>query len=189
MILASGVWISGHTLADTADELLGFFGKYDTSQEGTDTRNNVDPGDSLARDLFYHVVTIDSAFFMFSSIMFLAYIFAFTLFNFGQEPEYCDVEDVNEGIYGNIAQEMEDMHNQTLDYCLTTVTEWFKTIDLDSNGVVDRCEDAKFLRYLGNTQEYSLQYSDITGLTAAKDMCYHVIPDAYNQMEHKDFME
>jgi hypothetical protein len=32
-------------------------------------------------------------------------------------------------------------------------------MDIDGNNYVDRCEDAKFLKGIGNTEEYALTYS------------------------------
>ena len=60
------------------------------------------------------------------------------------------------------------------------VVKWFKVVDLDHNGVVDRCENAKFLFYLGNTREYSLNYAGMVSLQDAKQLCYEAVLDAFD---------
>ena len=49
MTVSCGVWISGHVIGDTADEILGWFGKYNTQREGYDTQTLVPdaPGSSI----------------------------------------------------------------------------------------------------------------------------------------------
>merc|ERR1719502_1066137 len=60
-VIGIGAWISGLSLGDSADKLLGFFDNYDskTKTEGTDSNGNADPdGTAIQYDLTFHFVTL-----------------------------------------------------------------------------------------------------------------------------------
>ncbi len=47
----------------------------------------------------------------------------------------------------------------SLETCKQFLPQLFNLIDLNGNGLLDRCEDANLLNILGNTEEYSKKYS------------------------------
>jgi len=59
-------------------------------------------------------------------------------------------------------------------------------MDLDGNNYIERCEDAKFLKGIGNTDEYSLTYSSARTLPQAMDICNYLVIDAFDQQEKAD---
>jgi len=46
--------------------------------------------------------------------------------------------------------------------------------------MIDRCEDAKFLFAIGNTEEYSLNYGGYGTLPELQGYCATVVPDAFD---------
>ena len=64
-------------------------------------------------------------------------------------------------------------------------------MDLDGNKYVDRCENAKFLKGIGNTDEYALNYSSSQSLPQAQEWCKYAVIDAFDTVEYekdKDFL-
>merc|ERR1712046_114991 len=79
-VIGIGAWISGLSLGDSAEELLGFFDNYaaKTKTEGTDKNGNVDPdGTAIQYDLGFHFVTLLFSYLTISAIAIGGYIFGF----------------------------------------------------------------------------------------------------------------
>lgn len=63
----------------------------------------------------------------------------------------------------------------------------FNKMDLNGDHYVDRCEHAKFLRGIGNTDEYAKNYSSAGSLQQAKEWCKYLVIDAFDTVsEEKD---
>merc|ERR1711998_89628 len=79
-VIGIGAWISGLSLGDSAQELLGFFDNYasKTKTEGTDSNGNADPdGTAIQYDLTFHFVTLLFSYLTISAIAIGGYIFGF----------------------------------------------------------------------------------------------------------------
>merc|ERR1712100_132884 len=79
-VIGIGAWISGLSLGDSAEELLGFFDNYSskTKTEGTDSNGNADPdGTAIQYDLGFHFVTLLFSYLTISAIAIGGYVFGF----------------------------------------------------------------------------------------------------------------
>ena len=57
--------------------------------------------------------------------------------------------------------------------CKLAVKQIFRIADLDKDGHINRCENAKFLYGLGNSQKYALNYNEERSLALLyKQICY-----------------
>lgn len=65
--------------------------------------------------------------------------------------------------------------------CQNAITNSFNTIDLNKDGVVSMCEDAKFLVGIGNTVDYAKTYPGSYSLSDVKGMCDWIVPDGFDQ--------
>ena len=192
MILALGVWISGWTIADTADELLGWFDKYDdhTDNEGTEKRSPFSrdaDGTGILYDLIFHSVTAVYSLFVLSSIMVGGYVFAFVFASFGGPLNNCDLSEANAATYSNNGTLFVDgiipnLNQGTLQECKDNMKLLFKAIDVSGDGYVDQCEDAKFLKASGASDDYALTYPGSASLYELQSYCYMIVPDAYEEM-------
>jgi hypothetical protein len=192
MILALGVWISGWTIADTADELLGWFDKYDdsTDDEGTQKQSPFTrdaAGTSILFDLIFHSVTAVYSLFVLSSIMVGGYVFAFIFASFGGPLNNCDLSDVDAATYSKDGVSFVDgiipnLNQGTLQQCKDNMKLMFKAIDVNNDGYVNQCEDAKFLKAAGAPDDYALMYPGSASLYELQSYCYMIVPDAYEEM-------
>lgn len=192
MILAFGTWISAYTLGQSADELIGFFDKYsdDTSKEGSDKEDpsDVDPdGTSIGYDLLYHSITAGYAYVVLSTIMLGGYWFVNTFSPYTIYLPNCDLDSVSASTYANAKDTVPKLRDMTYAECQTAVTSMFNTIDLDNNGVVSQCEDAKFLLGIGNSKEYATSYPGTYSLANVKAMCEWIVPDGFDQKPVQSF--
>lgn len=63
----------------------------------------------------------------------------------------------------------------------------FNKMDLNGDKYIDRCENAKFLHGIGNTEDYAKNYSSAQSLPQAQEWCKYVIIDAFDTVsEEKD---
>jgi hypothetical protein len=192
MILALGVWISGWTIADTADELLGWFDKYDdsTDDEGTQKQSPFArdaTGTSILFDLIFHSVTAVYSLFVLSSIMVGGYIFAFVFASFGGPLGNCDLSSADAADYSKdgvlfVDGLLPNLNQGTLQECKDNMKLMFKALDVSGDGYIDRCEDAKFLKASGASDDYALNYPGSASLYELQNMCYMIVPDAYEEM-------
>lgn len=185
-----GVWIAGHTLGDTVQELVDWFDHYqdDTKSEGdqkTDPSIVDEDGTSIAKDLMYHSITAVYSWVLFTVIMAGGYYMVYTFGHF-YPLSNCPVTDFESSTYTNLKSQIEGLSQGTYQECLTSMEGIFNAIDLDNNGYVDRCEDAKFLMAIGNTEEYALNFTGTTNLPYLQGYCKHMVVDAFDQMEMGD---
>ena len=59
-------------------------------------------------------------------------------------------------------------------------------MDIDGNNYVDRCEDAKFLKGIGNTEEYALTYATSRSLPQVLELCDYLVIDAFDEPKEED---
>ena len=55
--------------------------------------------------------------------------------------------------------------------CKAVIDQIFAIEDIDKNGLVTRCEDAKFQFAMGSTKEYALAFSSQYTLGAFQNIC------------------
>ena len=79
--------------------------------------------------------------------------------------EYCKVRDADSAQYANVANLAKQMTNR--ETCLQYIQEIFKIMDLDSNGNISRCEDAKLQYASGSKASYALKFSSPYSKAAA----------------------
>lgn len=158
-ILALGVWISAWTMGDTADELLNWFNEYQdkTDNEGTTKTNNTPDLDGTAfeKDLLYHSLTTAYSYIVLTAIMVGGYVFTFNFYTFFPVASDCAITDASASTYEPIKTGIPLIFEGTYAECKANMKVWFDIIDINKDQFVDRCEDAKFLYGVGNTEEYS----------------------------------
>lgn len=64
--------------------------------------------------------------------------------------------------------------------------EWFGELDQNKDGFIDRCEDATFLRGVGNTIEYSLNYAGEASLADVQGVCKMYVLTAFDDIAEMD---
>lgn len=201
MIVAMAVWISGWTIAETANPLLTWFDKYSTStdQEGDMKKSPFTrdaDGTSIIFDLLYQSITAAYAPMVLSVIMMGGYFFAaFVVFmyGFGDPLENCDLSNVNSSDYSSNGELFVDgiipnLNQGTLKECQANMKLLFKAIDVKNDGFIDKCDDAKFLKASGASDEYALTFGGTGSLYELTQYCYAIVPGA--DMEKPDeFMD
>lgn len=183
MVLAFATWVAGHSLSDNADELLNWFDHYadDTKTEGDDKTTSVvdEDGTSILYDLVYHSTTLVYAYTVFTTIIMGGYWFAMNYMKF-KPVENCDLGSVDNSKYSNIVSDFEGLTQSTYTECMAVMKTTSNTIDLNNDGFIDRCENAKFLKAIGNSEEYSLNYSSSGSLLGLQEYCKVVVIDAFD---------
>lgn len=181
MILAFGTWTTAWAIGQTVDNTVGWFDDWmdatTSKTEGTDKRNGrVDPaGTSVQFDYLYHSISSFYAWFTDITIMVGAWLFAYYFMSSGMGPlRGCDLAEVDESYYTDVRTLIASQTD--LETCKKSVYKIFKLADLDKSGMVDRCENAKFIYGLGNTQEYALNYNMIITLPYLYSYCTHTFP-------------
>jgi hypothetical protein len=164
IVLAVVTWIVGCSLADSMDELINFYNKYDdkTDERKIDNDSNVydEYGVATWRDLIYHTVTIIGADVVFGTMMVGAHWFyAYSGFADFKPAANCDLDDIDASRYSGLVSQIEGLTQGTYQECLDVIANVAKQVDVNGNNYIERCEDAKFLKAIGNTDEYSLNYS------------------------------
>merc|ERR1719440_2000892 len=89
-VIGIGAWISGLSLGDSAQELLGFFDNYakKTHSEAVDKDGDADPdGTAIQYDLGFHFVTLLFSYMTISAIAIGAYVFGFVYLGQGDAAE------------------------------------------------------------------------------------------------------
>lgn len=93
--------------------------------------------------------------------------------------ENCDLNDVDASRYDGLVSQIEKLSLGSYDECMNVIATVAKQMDLDGNNYVDRCEDAKFLKGIGNTAEYASTYASSRSLPEVQRLCHWVIIDAF----------
>lgn len=93
------------------------------------------------------------------------------------------MSNVDAAPYGGLVDEFKNISQTTYDECMDLMKRATTAMDLDKNGLVDRCEDAKFLKAIGNTDEYSLNYSASFNYGGAQQWCKLIVIDAFDTIK------
>lgn len=186
MILAMGVAISAWTMGDVADNLLDWFNLYqdDTDKEGTTKTDSVADLDGTAfeQDLIYHSVTAAYSYIVLTAIMVGGYVFTFEFYKFFPVASDCEITDVSASTYEPVKTGIPLIFEGTYAECKANMATWFNILDLNNDGFVDRCEDAKFLYGVGNTEEYSQNYAGMVNLPELQALCAQLVPSAFDEI-------
>jgi len=181
MMLAFGTWTTAWAIGETVDQTIGWFDDWmdaiNSKKEGTDKKTSrLDPaGTSLQFDYLYHSITTFYGWFTQITIMVGAWLFAYYFISNGIAPlTGCDLAEVDESYYFDVRTLIASQTD--LETCKKSVYKIFRLADLDKSGMVDRCENAKFIYGLGNTQEYALNYNMIITLPYLYSFCSHAFP-------------
>jgi len=94
--------------------------------------------------------------------------------------ENCDLGSVDNSKYSNIVSDFEGLTQSTYTECMAVMKTTSNTIDLNNDGFIDRCENAMFLKAIGNSEEYSLNYSSSGSLLGLQEYCKVVVIDAFD---------
>lgn len=179
--MGSGVlmitYYSIYSMGQTIDNLISWIdirGKIATECSRTGNTNTARcssmSGTALAWDLNYHTVTVVYGWFLYTFIMGAAHWLASNYIQI-KELDDCDLDGVDESYYSDvrslIAQEVD------IASCKNAVKQIFRIADLSGNGHIDKCENAKFLYGLGNSQKYALNYNEEKSLALLySQVCY-----------------
>lgn len=108
--------------------------------------------------------------FLYSFIIFTAHWLGSQQIKFN-ELEECDLEGLDKSHYAaafSLLAQQVDMPS-----CKASVKAIFRIADLDNNGHISRCESAKFMYAIGNTQKYALNYNQEEALSLLyAQLCY-----------------
>ena len=188
-VMAIGIWISGFAIADNADELLDWFNHYDddTDNEADTKQNSIvdEDGTSIFYDFIYHTVLIVGVDFLYS-IVTLGGEYMWDTFGKFKEVQNCDLGDYSSSTYNGFVDQIQNIPQGTYAECLSTIDNIVRAMDLNSDGIVDRCENAKFLKGIGNTDEYAANYSGSVSLVQAQEICKYYVIDAFESAEAPD---
>jgi len=176
-VVAMGTWIAAYSMGQTVDELIGWFDEWsdpssnDAPKEGDDKddSDNVDPdGTSIRYDFMYHAITIVYTWVTFTAIMVGGQYFFLNFFQF-KDAQDCDLSQVDVSTYKDVATQIASITD--LATCKAVKKKLFMLADLNKDNAISRCENAKFLFGIGNTQEYALSYSMIETLPDMYHTC------------------
>jgi len=68
----------------------------------------------------------------------------------------------------------------TYQECMDFMKSAAQANDLNNDKFIDRCESAKFLKGIGNSEEYSLNYASSGNLLDLQHYCKIVVIDAFD---------
>ena len=185
MVLGFGTWLSAHTLGDSANELLSWFDQYDskTRSEGTDTDTGLDTaGTAIGFDLIYHSITALYSYGVLSAFIIGAYVFAFNFLGFGRAPADCDPANLDGVDYSYALTAIPNLGDGDYEECIEAMDKIFDIVDINKDSYIDKCEDAKFLKAYGNTDEYALEYPGMATRDDLHKICMWAVPDGFDQM-------
>lgn len=162
-------YYAAYSIGETVDQLLAWFDKWvEADRENTECTRTGTPGcdsragSSLFYDLSYHMVTLVYSWFLYTFMIFGVHWLASQNMKFN-ELENCDLEGLDRSHYAdaaNLLAQQVDMPS-----CKASVKAIFRIADLDNNGHISRCESAKFMYAIGNTQNYALNYNQEEALS------------------------
>lgn len=186
MVMAFGAWISAYVLGQTADELIGWFDQYadNTKTEGRDKEDGDYDADGTAiyYDLLYHSITAGYAYIVLSAMMVGGGWFFNEFNNIDYVlPDTCELDKSSASTYSGLKNLSTTLRDMSYTDCQSAITNAFNTIDLNKDGTVSQCEDAKFLLGIGNTEKYAKTYPGSYSLSEVKAMCDWIVPDGFDQ--------
>lgn len=174
LLVAFLVPMIGWCLGEIAAPLVGWWDNYasKTKTEGTDKDSgNADRDGTAAReDVYYHAIVTVYGMFVMGCINFGSYIFMGHFLNLnGDDGFTCDVESQSQSTYSQVATYAKAMTNQAT--CLDNIQKIFDIMDLDNDGMISRCEDAKLQYASGSSKPYALKFSSAYSRAAANNIC------------------
>lgn len=164
-------YYSAYSMGETMDQLISWVDyRSSLSAECSNSLCDTTDGAALSYDLLYHSATVVMGWFLYAFIIGAAHWLAINYLDI-PELEDCDLDGVDESYYSDvrslIAQEVD------IASCKNAVIQIFRIADLSGNNHIDRCENAKFLYGLGNSQKYSLNYGEEKTLALLyNQICY-----------------
>ena len=125
---------------------------------GTANDCNLDDaaGTAIGYDTLYQFFAITWSYVLWMAIPMGAYIFAFVWSSI-TEPAECDFDAMSASDRQAAVDLLQTING--LEKCKEVLPQVFDLIDVNKNGLLERCEDANFLHILGNSEEYSKKYS------------------------------
>lgn len=180
-VVAMATWVGAYAMGETVDKLIGWWDEWsdDAGKEGTGYKaDEADAyGTSAQKDFLYHSITVAYTWLTFTAIIVGSVVF-FNQFMVFKDVPGCDVTEVQESHYDDVRTYIASQTD--LPTCKSAMQSIFRIADLDRNGWIDRCENAKFLYGIGNTAEYALSFSEIKTLPSLYQSCYVRFTDHFN---------
>lgn len=163
-----------YCLGEDANPLVGWFNNYadKTKTEGQDKDDGDYDRDGTAaqEDIFYHFITAVYGMFINGMSNFGSYIFFDNFINInGDDGFKCDLSDANISSYSGAAAIAKNMKDRAS--CQTNIQKIFDLIDIDNDGYITRCEDAKFQFASGSTKAYALKFSSSYSRGSVNAIC------------------
>ena len=191
MIQAMAVLIAGDNLGLHADKRIDYFDDYDndTKTDGTSKRTGEKYMETFAAyfDLGYHAMTLMYSWVVFTWIAVGGFLFSWMYAVFHPVSETCDLSDVDSSKYDGIESDVMGISKGTYDECKATIAKVFKAIDLNNDGYLDRCEDAKFLSVINKNEDYARKYSGDASLQSLYKVCDYYVLDAFEREDDTDY--
>jgi len=158
--------ISGVSLGDTAEQMISWFDRYDTTHknEACDQRNDsnvCDPldtaGTAAGWDIGAHLTSVFYGQWVLGMISIGAWIFFFSFIGFDDDFDCEFVDGITQSRYLPLFAEVVKMKDY--DDCMAGGAVFFPLLDINGDGFVTRCEDAQFQYLMGETREFSMKFS------------------------------
>lgn len=177
--------IAGYGLGEVVDQLLPFFGEYDDNEtfeaendDFVDVNNNNlnrfdSAGTAAGQDLLNHLITSIVGWLIFTVIGVSGALFTYWYMPkvFEEDGLECNFSNgIDRTFYNDVFEARQLMTRRA--NCLTAIDDIFRVLDLNNDGVVDRCEDARFQIAAGSTQDYALKFSEAFNLHSFEKICY-----------------
>jgi hypothetical protein len=174
MLVAFLVPMIGWCLGEVADPLVGWFDNYSdkTKTEGRDKDSgNYDRDGTAAReDVYYHAIATVYGMFILGCIDLGSYIFMGEFLNInGDDGFTCDVASQSQSTYSQVATYAKAMTDRAS--CLENIGKIFDIMDLNNDGMISRCEDAKLQYASGSEKAYALKFSSAYSRASANQIC------------------
>jgi len=100
------------------------------------------------------------------------------------DPEDCSFQGIldNNNRYDNLPERVASLTTSSYSQCLKTISAIFYQLDVNNDELVDKCEQAKALRVLGNTDDYSRNFSGYYSKSRVKALCKNIVLDAFDDI-------
>jgi hypothetical protein len=167
MVLSLVMVITGFSLGDTADELIGWVSRYsdDTDNKAKDS----DYDTTATHDILLHMTIASFSYLLFFLMTLAGYIWAWSFLNIenaGADLE-CEINPNNDysalpAIVANIT---------SYETCLENVDAIFDVGDQDNDNYISMCEDANFQHFAGQEWEFAKKFAGAYTREYAKIVC------------------
>lgn len=174
MIIGIGAIIGGYSLGDAADRLITLFNALDDHTYVEALINSLsrdyENDTPIANDLIYHYVILFMGMAVFTSITLGGYVFGFNFLHYTDTIDCSTQAAIDDVTFGEIFGYFQKVRID-LETCYENMPALMHLLDHNQNGVIDRCEDYQLLKYLGNTEDYSMKYSRTVPTAAFATRC------------------